>query len=95
MFDGDEADLARREQQERSTIREAFRTTFFSPGPASEIVRRHLARFCCADGPTVRISPMSRTIDPLATVMAEGRREVWLAIHADAGIDPITGKPKE
>lgn len=95
MLEDDEAQEIQRRQAEKAAVREAFRTTFFSPGPASEIVRRHLAKFCCMEVSTVRISPMTGTVDPLATVMAEGRREVWLAIHADAGIDPITGKPKE
>ena len=95
MLEDDEAQEIQRRQAEKAAVREAFRTTFFSPGPASEIVRRHLAKFCCMEASTVRISPMTGAVDPLATVMAEGRREVWLAIHADAGIDPITGKPKE
>lgn len=95
MFEDEEVQEIQRRQAEKAAVREAFRTTFFSPGPASEIVRRHLAKFCCVETSTVRISPMTGIVDPLATVMAEGRREVWLAIHADAGIDPITGKPKE
>ena len=95
MFEDEEVAEIQRRQAEKAAVREAFRTTFFSPGPASEIVRRHLAKFCCVETSTVRISPMTGTVDPLATVMAEGRREVWLEIHTNAGIDPITGKPKE
>lgn len=40
-----------------------------------------LKRFCCADSTTVRISPKSGQIDPLAMAMAEGRREVFMRIQ--------------
>lgn len=40
-----------------------------------------LKRFCNVDSSTVRVSPKSGQIDPLAMAMAEGRREVWLRLQ--------------
>jgi hypothetical protein len=41
-----------------------------------------LAKFCRANSSTAVVSPISRSVDPIATAMAEGRREVWLRIMA-------------
>ena len=49
-------------------------------GPDAEIVLADLKRFCRAMSSTVVVSPVSKSIDPLAMAMAEGRREVWLRI---------------
>jgi len=47
---------------------------------SAEIALADLRRFCRGSTSTVTVSPISRTIDPLAMAMAEGRREVWLRI---------------
>lgn len=65
--------------------RQAYRQTFLrgddgKPDLAGEEVLRDLAKFCCANRTTIRISPVSRTIDPLAMAVAEGRREVFMRI---------------
>lgn len=65
--------------------RRAYRHTFLrtddnKPDRATEAVLKDLARFCCANTTTIRISPVGRTIDPLAMAVAEGRREVFLRI---------------
>jgi len=39
-----------------------------------------LAKFCRANDTTTQISPITRTVDPLASAQAEGRREVFLRI---------------
>lgn len=50
--------------------------------PDAILVLDDLRRFCRATGSTVVVSPVSKTIDPLAMAMAEGRREVWNRIQA-------------
>lgn len=50
--------------------------------PDGEIVLADLKKFCRATASTVVVSPVSRSVDPIATAMAEGRREVWLRIMA-------------
>ena len=65
--------------------RRAYRHTFLrsddgKPDRATEAVLKDLARFCCANTTTIRVSPVGRTIDPLAMAVAEGRREVFLRI---------------
>lgn len=47
----------------------------------AEVVLADLARFCNATEPTTRVSPVARTVDPLAMAQAEGRREVFLRIN--------------
>ncbi len=47
-----------------------------------QIVLADLKKFCRATSSTVVVSPVSRTVDPIATAMAEGRREVYLRIAA-------------
>jgi S-adenosylmethionine:diacylglycerol 3-amino-3-carboxypropyl transferase len=50
------------------------------PTAAGERVLKDLARFCRANASTAIVSPLSRTVDPLASAIAEGRREVYLRI---------------
>lgn len=45
-----------------------------------QTVLSDLAKFCRANASTAVVSPISRSVDPIATAMAEGRREVWLRI---------------
>ena len=56
-------------------------------GPDAEIVLADLKRFCRAMSTTVVVSPVSKSIDPLAMAMAEGRREVWNRLMAHLHID--------
>jgi hypothetical protein len=53
----------------------------------AEIVLADLRKFCRATSTTVMVSPVSKSIDPLAMAMAEGRREVWLRLIAHLHID--------
>ncbi|MDY7802810.1 hypothetical protein U0E23_10060 [Burkholderia stagnalis] len=48
--------------------------------PAGEAVLADLAAFCRANQSTVITSPVQRTVDPLATMVAEGRREVFVRL---------------
>lgn len=45
-------------------------------GPAHAVMA-DLARFCEANGTPAKISPITRTVDPIATGIAIGRREVF------------------
>jgi len=52
-----------------------------------QVVLADLAKFCRATSSTAVVSPVSRSVDPIATAMAEGRREVWLRLMAHLHID--------
>lgn len=52
-----------------------------------QTVLADLAKFCRANNSTAIVSPVSRSVDPIAMAMAEGRREVWLRIMAHLHID--------
>jgi hypothetical protein len=68
----------------------------FAPGPASDIVLADLARFCHATRPTTIVSPISRQVDPIASAIAEGRREVWLRLQAHLNLsDEVVMNLKE
>lgn len=53
-----------------------------TPTAAGERVLMDLARFCGAYRSSAKRSPVTRTMDPIATAQAEGRREVWLRLQA-------------
>lgn len=69
----------------------AYRSVFLdADGHVSrnaEIVLADLKKFCRGTSTTVIVSPISKSIDPLAMAMAEGRREVWLRLMAHLHID--------
>lgn len=71
--------------------REAYRALFVGPdgrlSPYGERVLKDLAKFCRADRSTATVSPVSRTIDPHAMAIAEGRREVFLRIVNTINMD--------
>lgn len=74
--------LLRRILARRESYRRVFQLQDGKPGNLdAEAVLADLARFCNATEPTTRVSPVSRTIDPLAMAQAEGRREVFLRIN--------------
>ena len=52
-----------------------------------QAVLTDLAKFCKANQSTMVVSPVSRQVDPIASAMAEGRREVWLRIMAHLHIE--------
>ena len=41
------------------------------------VILNDLKKFCRANESTAIVSPVSRTVDPLASMLAEGRREVY------------------
>ena len=61
----------------------AFRSVFGVTGKRTKdqaIVLKVLADFCRAYRSSVAVSPIHRQVDPLATCVAEGRREVMTRI---------------
>lgn len=71
--------------------REAYRALFLGGGADglsqdAEIVLADLRRACCADRPTTRTS-VGGAVDPIATAMNEGKREVWLRIQQALRLD--------
>lgn len=69
----------------------SYRTLFLDQdgnvAPNAMLVLADLKKFCRASSSTIVVSPVSKTIDPLAMAMAEGRREVWNRIMAHLYID--------
>lgn len=69
----------------------SYRRTFLDGngdlGPDAKVVMADLKRFCRATTSTVMVSPVTKTIDPIAMAMAEGRREVWNRIMAHLYIE--------
>jgi hypothetical protein len=68
----------------------AYRRLFLGddgPSADGQIILTDLAKFCKATQSTVVVSPISRQVDPIASAMAEGRREVWLRIMAHLHIE--------
>lgn len=65
--------------------RNAYRACFFDRDgnltPAARLVLDDLKRFCRTNQSTVVVSPVSRVIDTHATMVAEGRREVFNRLH--------------
>lgn len=65
--------------------RNAYRACFFDRDgkltTAGQLVLDDLARFCRVHQSTVVVSPVSRVIDTHATMVAEGRREVFNRLH--------------
>lgn len=78
----DIAGFLRRILARRSAYRRVFQVEDGKVGNRdAEMVLADLARFCNVTEPTTRVSPITRTIDPLAMAQAEGRRETFLRIN--------------
>lgn len=61
----------------------AFKRCLMEDGkltPNGKAVLADLAKFCKAHESAYSVSPVTRTIDPLAMAVNEGRRDVWLRI---------------
>lgn len=68
----------------------SYRSCFQVDGeltPEARMVLKDLAKFCRAYEPTTIVSPVTRCVDPLATMQAEGRREVYNRILWHLKID--------
>jgi hypothetical protein len=66
----------------------------FKTSPRGELtdsgarVLADMARYCGAYDTTVKVSPISRSIDPLASAVAEGRRQAYLYLLKNIRLDP-------
>ena len=73
------------------TRKRSYQRTFLNQDgithPDAEAVLADLKRFCRVTTSTAAISPVTKSIDPIAMAMAEGRREVWNRIMAHLYID--------
>lgn len=73
----------RDETKQRIVLKENFDMTF-KDGPVlkacSSVVLAHIRAFCCADATTLKYDDQGR-LDAQATLVAEGRREVWNVIN--------------
>lgn len=71
--------------------RQAYRAIFLDsdaqPNQAARTVLADLRRFCRASSSSAVVSPVTKSIDPMAMAMAEGRREVWNRIQAHLHLD--------
>ena len=68
----------------------AFRAVFGTTGTRTrdqEIVLKVLGDFCRVNKSSVTVSPIHRQVDPLATCVAEGRREVMSRISQYLQLD--------
>lgn len=76
------------------TRKRSYQRTFLDqdgkPSPDAEAVLADLKRFCRVTSSTAAISPVTKSIDPLAMAMAEGRREVWNRIMAHLHLEDKT-----
>jgi hypothetical protein len=68
--------------RKKAAYRRIFLDADGNLSPDAVTVLDDLRKFCRATGSTAVVSPISKTIDPLAMAMAEGRREVWNRIQA-------------
>lgn len=61
--------------------RQAYRRVFDLEDGDARRVLSDLRRFCGDTAPLARVSPISRTVDANATLVAVGRLEVWQRIR--------------
>lgn len=72
---------------DRILRRRSHYRTVFKPGSAStEAVLADLQRFCFGNAPTIKYSQQG-AVDPLASVAAAARQEVWLRIINHLNLD--------
>lgn len=71
--------------------RDAYRRLFLDGDgrlrPDAVAVFADLKRFCRVDRSTLVVSPITRVVDTHATMLAEGRREVWMRLQAHLKLD--------
>lgn len=80
-------EMAARLFQRRAAYRGVFLDADGRMTVYGEQVLKDLAQFCRFSSSTAIVSPVSRSIDPVAMALAEGRREVFLRIIGAMNID--------
>lgn len=76
------SDRLRRKLSRRLDYRDCFLNPAGELTDAGRSVMKDLARFCGPYRSSLKVSPVTRTVDPIATAAQEGRREVYLRILA-------------
>lgn len=76
------SDRARRFLNKRLSWRDCFMGPEGELTAAGAAVIRMLAKRCGAYKSSFKVSPVTRSADPVAMAYAEGRRDVWLYIQA-------------
>lgn len=82
---------ARKARDEVMKRKLAWRALLLDPKggltPHGRVVIADLTKFCRGLTSTTIVSPITRTVDPIASAQAEGRREVLLYILKEAKLD--------
>ena len=73
----------------RMSYRQLFLDQKGQLNQAGRIVLADLTKFCRGMTSTTVVSQVSGMVDPHATGLAEGRREVWLKIMKELGVNPM------
>lgn len=73
----------------RMSYKALFLTEKGELSPAGKIVLADLTKFCRGMTSTTVVSPTSGMVDSHASGLAEGRREVWLRIMKELGLDAM------
>ena len=68
------------QQRKIAQLRQAYRAAFDMTTFAGKLLMDDLAIFCFDDRPTSAVNRVTGSIDPIASGIAEGRREVLLRI---------------
>lgn len=55
---------------------------------AGAAVLADMARFCGAYDTSIKVSPITRQVDPIATAVAEGRRQAYLYLLKNIRLTP-------
>jgi hypothetical protein len=68
----------------------AYKRIFSTEGKLTDdalLVLQDLMRFCHVNSPSVMVKPNGDGVDPFATMVAEGKREVWNRIAYNLSLD--------
>lgn len=82
------------ETPRKRKLRQAYIATFYGdrqqPHPSAQDVLADLKRYCGINKGGIVVSPISRTVDPYASVYRAGMRDVYLRIAEMLGLDEDT-----
>ncbi len=73
----------------RTCYRAVFLTDRGELSPAGRVVIADLMKFCRGMTSTTVVSPTSGMVDPHASALAEGRREVLLRLLKELSVEPL------
>lgn len=82
-----QAMIANRLMRRRMAYSHVFKSDKGELTPAAKLVLLDLARFGRVLTSTSVVSPVTKSIDPIASALAEGRREMALKIFKELNVD--------